>query len=253
MNFSALLDRTLRLYRANFRPLAILAGIVFVSQLPIAMVTAPTKAGGAPGPTWGVFLLLVVVSSVLMAPIWMAAMCDFALKTLKGQTPTVGETLRAALRRYGSLVGICVLVSLASAAGTILLIVPGIYIWLGFSLSIVAMMDEGHGTVAAMKRSWHLMKERRLRVFGLSLVWGILQLVAGYAFGVVLGAVLPDRFGGTISQQIASALIFPCWGLALTLIYEHAKLEREGHDLAIDAQRLAGTDPAADPSLQSVR
>ncbi|HEY0705230.1 MAG TPA: hypothetical protein VGG33_00435 [Polyangia bacterium] len=256
MTFSALLDRTLRLYRANFRPLALVAAVVAVIQLPLAVISAPASRGGTPLGGWALFLGVFTLGGLITTPIIIGATCHLAVAVLKGRAVGAAEALRAGISRFGSLLGFWILTGLAATGGAILLIVPGFYIGLGFALGGVAIMDEGLGAIAAMKRSWRLMKGRRLRVFGLIFMWAILQLVIGYAVGVVFGAVLPDAFAAALSQQVASVLVIPCWALSLAIIFEHARLEREGHDLAIDAQRLANappSDPSSDPSWQRAR
>ena len=61
-------------------------------------------------------------------------------------------------------------------------------------------------------------------------VGGVLQL-----FGAAVGETLK-----LVSNQLVAVLVMPCSGLSLSILYFSVLEEREGHDLALAAQRLPG-------------
>lgn len=255
MTFSALLDRTTRLYRTNFRPLVTTTAILSVVNLPLALLT-PTPSSGRPSSQWVVSFAVMMVAALLVSPLNFGSLSHMSLQILKGEPIFAREALRAAVSRYGTLLLAWFIAMALSGIGFVFLVIPGIYIMLGCSLISMVVMGEGLGARPAFKRSWALMRGRRLRVMGLFLVWAVLQLVTNYALSGVLRLVAPDGIAAVLGQQIASIFVAPCWALSLALVFEQAKLDREGHDLILEAQRLAGPHAPSDPNaplIQSAR
>lgn len=239
MTFSATLDKTLRLYRAHFVSLLKIAAVALVAAVPAAFETAPLKERGAPIGGWGVYALLMFIWTVIAWPLQYGALAKSSLAVLAGTPISFGSAYRAALGRFGSLLWAGFLVMLATIPASLLLVIPGIYVVLGYSLGTFAIMEEGLGGFDGLKRSWHLARGRRWRIFGLLFVWLLLQLVLGYALSAVFKLVGLEVIGPTLAQQLASILIVPCYGLSLALTFSAARAEREGHDLELEARRLA--------------
>jgi uncharacterized membrane protein len=85
-------------------------------------------------------------------------------------------------RKYIITVALCGILALL---GLILLIVPGIILGLGLSMSVYLVLDRGMEPVPAMKESWRMTKGNRFKIFLMCLVvigvnlLGILALVIG--------------------------------------------------------------------------
>ena len=242
MTFSATLDKTLRVYRASFGRLLAISVIAGVAQLPLMLVLekrelfASARAALWVGtPLW--FMLIGVITSIEHA-----AFARVLIGVKDGRPVGFRQAVGAALARVPTLVAASFMMFAAGSLGLLLLIVPGIYIFFGFSLSFMVIMSEGRPAVAAMKRSWALMEGWRGRVFGLVLVWGILNAVLSYAVGGALDLVGLGKIGiaEVLANQAASILISPCYGLSVGLVYYQLREQKEGHDLALAAQRLPG-------------
>lgn len=125
-----------------------------------------------------------------------------------------------------------------------------VFIWLGMRLALtfpVAAIEVRSG-FGALKRSWQLSREGRLRIFG---AWGtaiclgamaslILQLLLRLAFFAIshraihVGATPPlylqSRY---LLGAVISSLIGPLYPIALTLIYYDQRIRREGYDIEL--------------------
>jgi hypothetical protein len=125
------------------------------------------------------------------------------------------------------------------------LILPGFYVWLGFSFAIAAIMDglrrdERIGATAALKRSWALADGLRGQIFGLYMVLGLFQIVLSFLISGMLGLVGVEGAAREMIKQLSGAFVNPCYGLVLGLLFAEARADREGLDLAQQAERLRG-------------
>lgn len=79
-------------------------------------------------------------------------------------------------KRWLCILGVAILYGLAVGIGCIFLIVPGIIIALGLSMSTYLAVDTDLGPVDALKKSWEMMKGHKWEyfVFGLSFLGWIL-------------------------------------------------------------------------------
>jgi hypothetical protein len=132
---------------------------------------------------------------------------------------------------------VSVLVGLATIAGLIVFIIPGIHIGVRLAVSIEALVVEGRRGTQAMGRSWELVGGHWWHAFGTLLVAGLLT-------GVV-NAVITAPFGNTgwLVQAVAAAVATLPYGVLVgVLLYldlrarkENLTLERLRADLQASA------------------
>jgi hypothetical protein len=249
MTISKVLDQTVRIYRANFAPLAALGAIHAVITLPLIFIDGKPHGGVTLGEVMGLFALVAIIPMALLLPWQGGAAIAAALKPLEGRRPQVGPSLAASGRRFGALLGFAVLSGIAGCLGLLLFVVPGFYIWFGFSFASVVLMEDAAGervgVMAAMRRSWALARGLRGRLFGVMLVWVLLAMVIQLAVSGILTMVGIDGLGRDLAKHMSGLFINPCQSLSLVLLYAHARTQREGDDLAREAARLAAIAPAA--------
>jgi hypothetical protein len=247
MTVSATLDKTVRLYRANFKPLLVIAAIAGALQLPfglaLGLASNPNRLAGRSLSDAAVMsslsMALVSLISLLAWPLFYGALGSGAFNAVRGQPISVGQAFRVAFSRYFSLLGAGVLIGICTTVATLLLIVPGFYVFLGLSLTMLVIIDESLGAVAGMRRSWGLADGKRWFILGIMFAWGILHLVLTYGVSSLLRMFGLDAAAGPLAQQLSQILIVPCYGLSLVLLLEEVRTAREGRDLVQEAQRLA--------------
>jgi Membrane domain of glycerophosphoryl diester phosphodiesterase len=110
---------------------------------------------------------------------------------LNDAKPTVGEALRLALGFFLPMFVASMLSSLAILFGFILLIVPGIYLAIKFSLVGPALVAENiKSPVAALSRSWQLTKGNSLNILAFYLIIGVVAVVIYLVIAGLLGALV---------------------------------------------------------------
>lgn len=118
-------------------------------------------------------------------------------------------------RRFFPYLGLNILVILGVVAGIILLIVPGVYLAMRWSVAQARLIGRGEPVIDAIKGSWEMTKGYSLRIFLAVLAFVVIGLVIGFIAGI-LG---PTNIIGIFISQLASyALSMIMLGLAVTLL-----------------------------------
>jgi MFS family permease len=194
-------------------------------------------------------LLLTLVATQLTTGACFKVVADAYL----GGRPTLGSALRFVSRRLHSLLWILVLTFLGVVLGLILCVVPGIYLWVGWSLALPALLTENVRGCRALGRSRALVRGTWWRTFGLLLVGFLLAGIAS-ALIVAVSSPLVDRIGRDSVAGVIVAVIFATIGAALTqpfaaafvgILYFDLRVRKEGFDLQLLAERM-GLPPGAE-------
>ena len=191
---------------------------------------------------------LTVVVSLAVAAVFLAPVVPGVALLFSDQTLPLGVVL--------------ILVGLA--AGTVL----AVWLYVSWGLAPPALVLEGTGVVAALRRSRRLVTRSWWRVFGIMLlayviaqvVGGVLSVPFSLLSAVVGGATGLDTTTGTVLSLflsglagiVASTLTVPFTAGVSALLYVDMRMRREALDLAL--QRATGTagavgqPPAGPPS-----
>jgi hypothetical protein len=171
-------------------PFALLAGIftgIYLSR------RLPVSSGEVPYRTWGEFgffnsitslhylvgVFFSVVSYVMLSLIISVFMVRYMDQGGKVSAQQVGEGVKSHFLSvlYTSL-GLMVMILL----GYVLLVVPGIYLTIAFSMFVIIMIREELGFVDTMERCYHLIKGYWWPTFGflllITLIQGLMGLLA---------------------------------------------------------------------------
>ena len=130
--------------------------------------------------------------------------------------------------------------SLLLGAALALLIVPALILLVYWSISAQAVLVEGCKPLAALKRSFDLVRGSWWRVFGIGVVAMLvvvgLGLVLGTPFALVSGIVSPAeatrlgdtfQFLGTLIVSVSVPIVAP---IVLTLLYFDLRVRKEGYN-----------------------
>src|SRR5215211_499422 len=158
LGIGEILDAGIKLFLRHWRPLVLsVVGLILPVQILSALVTASvapeqfdltsTESGVEEGEEaefligQGVIALLSVVSVLLATAVCFKAVADAYL----GVEPEWRRSLRFAVRRLGGLFGVALLGGLLVLLGLVALIVPGIWLFVMFSVSVPALLLERIG------------------------------------------------------------------------------------------------------------
>jgi hypothetical protein len=140
-----------------------------------------------------------------------SALVRATIEDLNGKRPSFGDCIQIAIRFLLPTLAIGILVGLGAGIGLMLLIVPGIILWLGWSMSVPVLIQERRGVFGSMSRSRALTKGSRWSLFGLFLILIIIAMIIQW--GILLVLVL---FGGIIAE-IGAALVQTVVSMVLSI------------------------------------
>lgn len=260
LSTSELLDRTFHLYRNKF---LIFVGIMAIPQLIVLalhFVNAMTIAAG-PISRFNFFGIFVGLVSYVAIEISHAATV-MAVSNFHLERPvTLGSAFSMARPSMLRVMLISLAIGIGVGFGLVLLIVPGIYLALMWSLAIPATVLEGGGLNVSTRRSQSLTKGSRGRIFVILLLIIVLVVVVSLICQVPLGIVIaligrrdPAAMLGLVTAVsaigtfISTSLVGPLATIAITLIYYDQRVRKEGFDLQLmmaNLQQPVGAQAAA--------
>ena len=206
-----ILDAGIKLFMRHWRTLVLsVVGLILPVQVLSALVTASiapeqfdltsTETGVSQGEEaeflvgQGVIALLSVISILLATAVCFKAVADAYL----GVEPEWRRSLRFAVRRLGGLLGVALVGGLLVALATLALILPGIWLFVMFSVAVPALLLERIGPVAALRRSYRLVRGRWWPTAGTLLVG---YLLIGIIGAIVSGVIMVDPEPGRGGQH----------------------------------------------------
>lgn len=139
------------------------------------------------GPIFAGWIVAVVTGAVLQAALTRATVLH-----LSGEKPTFAQCLSVGLAMILPMIGIGILLSLGVGLAMLLLIVPGIILWLCWSVVVPVYVQEKVGVFEAFGRSLDLTRGARWRIFLTMLL-------------VVVGLWLLSIPAGILSVAVASS------------------------------------------------
>lgn len=174
----------------------------------------------------GLTALLVLAGAVLGIVTMRAFYRDLA------DFPTAAHTRRL-VRTVLVTVVVSVVVFVAVAVGTVLFVLPGVFLAVSLVFSVLAVVLEDAGVVEALRRSWSLTAGNRLRLFVVGFVLVVVSGVVGAAVGAVgIVAPLVGDVGGAVVAGVTSVL-----GVGV-LVGAYRQLSTAG-DGAADSERAS--------------
>ena len=161
-------------------------------------IDVPVTASG------GLFVLLLLVGMALMVVATRALYADIDRLPTADHTRRLGRTVAATLV-------VSIIYGLAVGIGTVLFIVPGLFLAVSLVFAQPAVILEDAGVIEALKRSWSLTSGNRLKLFGLGVIVAILSGVVGGVIGL-FGAFVPV-LGDLVSAAVTG--VASVFGLAV--------------------------------------
>ena len=276
LSIGELLDRTFSLYRRNFLLFIGIAAIphLLVLAVKLAQVAVMPVVGkvGAPPPAaelqaasrslvagnpiaFAAFALLGVVI-YLIAILFTQGGTVFAVSELYlGRATTIGQSFSRAKSELGTLFGVLFLNGLVTLVSFLLLIIPGIYMMCRLCVAVPAALLENLGPRDSLERSFALTKDNAGRAFLIYLLYFVILYAAVALFA------MPFAIGVGVSQNdpvmvrtwtalsevgsfAAEVLITPILTIGMAIFYFDLRVRKEGFDLQLMMNPLAGGIPA---------
>ena len=171
--------------------LGVLPSLLFSYFLTGPISSASTVALlGTPG---GIALYLGSLAlMIICAMLVQATLVRVTVAHALGESASLGSSLGMAMAKILPLLGLTILMVLGLAAGTLLLVIPGIILYFMWIVASPALVAEDIGIIEAFGRSRALTSGHRWKIFGLMLVVGVIMWILSAVVGVVVLAT-----GGT--------------------------------------------------------
>jgi hypothetical protein len=279
LSVGEIVDVAVKVYRRHaltlFKVVAVVVVPVTLLNILITLSTAPdpgavtgiatTPSGTSPdlAPLYGFLAgtLLSTFISFLAATLATGACFKAISDAYLGHEPNSNDSLSFAGRRLGSLVWVSFLGSLIVGVGFLLLIVPGIYLAVAFSVAVPVLLMESYKGKSALGRSRDLVRGRWWPVLGTIVLGFVLQaivgaIVQGILQGILLTGAGDSLFATTIvvgiSNAIAAIITTPLQAALITVLYFDLRVRKEGFDLALLAENI-GSPSAQDSGLRGLR
>jgi hypothetical protein len=270
-----LLDGTFSTIRRNPRATIGLAALLVTVQQALAVGVQvltgglPTMTGFADGFSvtaiggyGGIIgtLLAAVVGAVLTGMLVVVVSED-----VLGRRTSVGEVWRRVRPRVWALLVAAAIAGLLPYLGLVFLVAPGVILWGAWALTTPALVLEGLGPFAALRRSWRLAWPGFGRVWGVralsELIAALMQYLVAVPFALasLLVAYGLDTGDGERLPVLAQALVVlggiaagtltaPFLAGVLALLYIDRRMRAEGLDLVLRREeRTAGRRAVAVP------
>jgi hypothetical protein len=268
-----ILDAGLKVYSRNARTLMGLTALVVVPfQTLSAVILLSTLSTGSEVPRGSVPTFgstrpanhatslganAVLTLTGLLIDLLTTAACVKAVSDIYLDQPTdIGSSLRFAVRRLGSLVWLQILAGTLLVLAFIALVIPGIWLYVAWSVATPVLLIEGTGGYAALRRSFRLVRGRWWPSAGVLAVAAIMTSVVGAAIeGVLVGvfvagsdrSVLLTVTLVSLAAAVSAILTRPFAAAVRTVLYYDLRVRHEGYDVTLLAEQL-GIEPAVLPA-----
>ncbi len=251
------INRTFRAVKNNFvsfflASLIIMGLPMFLLGIwPIFMGSGGMMDGDTVNPDYmtGIFVVsgLTGIVTIIGSVILQGALIFGAIADFNGRKAPFRECMSVALRFFFPLLGLGILVGLGILLGFLLLIVPGIFLMLGWAIAAPALIVEGNSVTDSISRSWELTQGYKRWILLLFLIFlvisalvsgilGVFTLMAGDPTTVMLeGGSNLYHFLNAVFSALSQAITTMISATGVAAIYYEIRHLKEG----IGAENLA--------------
>jgi hypothetical protein len=205
------------------RHLAVFLSLTLLVVTPILLIVDGVwggylaEGGDADPPTSSV-LVSALVSAIAIPPLITSLLVTAVQAIARGEEPTVGATLRAAGPRVLPAFAAVTLFALGVAVGLIAFIVPGVWLSVRWYFCAQAVVVEGLGPVAALRRSAEIVATRWWRTFGVLMAF-VLVLIVLSGVGTGIAARLEDGALYMTAYILIQAVVLSLSAIYATLLF----------------------------------
>ncbi len=182
-----------------------------------------------------------VVGIVVVVVLWIAFIClgqsvavYGAFQVMRGRPFGLSEAFRRGFARFWPVIGMGLLNVLGFGLGTILLIVPGIIIFIRWAVALPVCVVEQRGPSNSLGRSAELTKGHRWAIFGFFVLYFMVSEIGTKIITFILSFVGGATIG-LIGTFVCQTLVTAFYYVAIAIGYHDLRVAKEG----IDVDRIA--------------
>jgi hypothetical protein len=202
----AVVSRIWEIYRDQFPVLAGTAVILYGLQFLILLLLSGASA------------IFVSVLFWVLSVIYQGMVVKLVQDVQDGRRDTsVADLLGSVSHVFGPLLAVSILFGIGVAIGFVLLIIPGLYLLVIWSVVAPVTVLEQPGVFNAFRRSGHLVRGNGWAVFGVIVIVFLAVAVVSIAVGIVASGL--GSAGRALVQWAVNALLAPISALSASVIY----------------------------------
>lgn len=178
------------------------------------------------------WILLTLIQGTLAS----AACYRGVMDVVEGRSPDVSSSLTFAVRRFGPVLWATLLVAFFTLLGLLVLVVGALFVTAALCVTIPALLTEDVRGLAALRRSWALVKGRLLPTLGVLLLATVLAFFAAVIVGAIVGTAVgavtgteslgAQVFVQSIANIAAGVVTAPFSAAVLVVLYHDLKLRK---------------------------
>ena len=176
----------------------------------------------------GQFLLILI--SFITGAILQAAIVRSSILDLGGRDPDMAGSFGTAVSMVFQLVGLAIVMSIGFALGLLLLIVPGVILYVMWLVAVPVMVEERRGIFGSLARSAELAKGSKWQIFGLVVIIFIVSFVISFVFGLFAPALMDNLMLMSVLSSLAAAVSAVVMAGILASLYVELRTVKEGAD-----------------------
>jgi hypothetical protein len=187
-----------------------------------------------------VSVISAIINIVLQALV-VGALTRTTVAYANGDRASIGESINAGLAVMLPLIGLSILMGLGILVGFMILLIPGIILYVMWSVAAPALVAERQGVMNAFGRSRELTRGGRWKVFGLLVIllviyWIVSAIAGAVAFGAVgfdletAATTLADGLplSWIVVNALSSTLLLAVWSTISASLYVELRRWKEG-------------------------
>ena len=197
-------------------------------------------------------IVSAVVQALIVSPLVTAMHVLVVLGLSRGEHPSLGAAVRDGVRVLPFVIAAVVLYALAVMLGTLLLIIPGIFLGVALYFAAQTAVVEDKRGLDTLKRSRELVKDHWWRTLGILILLSLLSALLALPLGFVTQIIGSSADNGplyVLGGAIAQTITLSFTALAGTILFFDLR-SRKSHAPAA-AWQPPGGGPPTDPGLAS--
>lgn len=254
------LDSGFKLYFVAFKQvlaLAILAALSVSVPMHAMILAIPMFAGSEAGPGGGfiaTFVIGFIVCMLLYMWLYLATLCRVGAIAYN-QSLSIGTCLTKGSRCLFPVILATILYTLAMMGGFLLLIIPGIVVWISLIFYTLCIVLEGDGVMESLRHSHRLVKGNWWRTATIGtvvfVVYYVIYLAIEVPFAIVDQMVFDTDLAAApgfaqamlsmVGDIIATVITFPLMTAVFVTVFHDLKLRTEGQDLEARVEALTAS------------
>ena len=219
----------------NFASILILSLLLQVIGIGLSYVIRFGVVGYTPQMQVGITSVASAIINVVLRSVLLGSVTFIAVNDLSDSRVPFSAALAVGFRTLLPLIGLSLILGLGVGLASILIVVPGIMLFLRWLVAVPVRVIEGSGIGNALSRSAQLTKGYRWALFGLALGYGVLAGLVVYGVALVDGGFLLSAAArahgdptAILLEVVSSAVLSAISTSGIAAIYAELRRVKEG-------------------------